>query len=171
MSDPKHPTPGDLMIDASDVTVVDVTSTKVRRLIKLRAGYAAALGNLAGQPAAMLSRAGVDAGEVSTAVAASGDVARLEQLLPAAEKLVELLRETYLVKRHTVAAVLADAAAQAKRRAKRDPKGDEILAALDEVLVYAGAPSKKANATKIKTGKIKPKTAKTTSAAKPAASP
>jgi hypothetical protein len=96
----------------------------------------------------MLTRAGVDPTELAAAVTAEQDVARIEELLPAARKLVELLNETYLVKRHLIAALLADASAQTKRRAKRDPNGDELRAALEPLLTYAGAPSKKATATK-----------------------
>src|SRR4051812_32194571 len=117
MSDPKHPQPGEQAVDASDVVVIDVTSAKVRKLIKLRAGYTAAIANLGAQPAAMLTRAGIDAGEVKAAMAAVGNVTRIEELLPATKKLYELLRETYLINRNQVGAMIADGSAQAKRRA------------------------------------------------------
>src|SRR5262249_44718999 len=82
---------------------------------------------------------------------------RIRELLPAALKLAELLRETGQVHSAKVSAALHDFASQVKRRAKRDPNGDEILAAFESLLVWAGAAAKKGVATKIKEGKIKPK--------------
>jgi hypothetical protein len=155
--DPKHPQPGDLVIDASDVQVVDVTGKKVKNLTKLRRGYDAAVTNVANQPAAMLARAGIGADDLATVNASAAVIARVDQLLPAAEKLAELLRETKQVHSAKVSAGLHDFGSQVKRRAKRDPNGDEILAALEVLLTWTGGPAKKAVATKVKEGKIKPK--------------
>lgn len=60
--------------------------------------------------------------------------------------------------RHKVGALIADAAQQAKRRAKRDPKGDEILSALEPAITYVAAPAKKAAATKAKKNAAKKST-------------
>ncbi|NUQ78710.1 MAG: hypothetical protein HUU21_34715, partial [Polyangiaceae bacterium] len=45
--------------------------------------------------------------------------------------------------------------AQARRRAERDPKGEEILAAVEELLNYQYAPAAKAVATKEKAKAMK----------------
>ena len=150
MSDPTMPKPGDMSIDATNVTPIDLTAKQIQALLKLRAGYAAAVSNLASQPAAMLARAGIDSNEVTGIVASIAVIDRVAQLLPAAEKLAELLSDTNLAHAGKVAAGLVDAASQAKRRAKRDPKGEEILAALEPLLTYAAEPAKKAVATKAK---------------------
>ena len=92
--------------------------------------------------------------------------------MPAAKALYLLLKGTYLVNRDQVGAMLGDAAASAKRRANRDPKGFEIVAALGPLLDYVQEPAKKAIATKVKEGLIKPKPPKTPKAkAAPAPTP
>ena len=150
MSNPAMPQPGEMSIDATNVVPIDLTPKQIQGLLKLRSGYAAAVSNLAAQPPAMLTRAGVDPTEVAGIVASVAVINRIAELLPAAEKLAELLSDTNLAHAGKVAALLADAAFQAKRRAKRDAKGEEILAALQPLLEYAGEPAKKAVATKAK---------------------
>lgn len=177
--DPKHPNVGDMSIDATDVTVAPADGTKRKQLTKLRKGYTSALAVLTGAPAAMLQRAGIDVNEVNAAATAAANAKRIEDLLPAAKYLYTSLLATYLVNRSQVAAVLADAGASAKRRAKRDAKGFEILAAFEGLLDYTEGPAKKGVATKIKDGTLKPQTAKsksktstaTTTAAAPATTP
>lgn len=119
-------------------------------MIKVRAGYAAALTNLAGLTPVMLGRAGIDAAEIKAATDADVEAAKAEELLPAVEKLLEIVKEAAQVNRHKLGAIIADAAQQAKRRAKRDPNGDEILSALEPTITYTGAPAKKAAATRAK---------------------
>jgi hypothetical protein len=89
--------------------------------------------------------------------------------LPAARKLVELLVETALKNGDVVAGVIEESAAQTKRRAKKDADPNQLLGALEPVLLYQGEPAAKAVTTKIKTGKLKPKTPMQAKEAKTAA--
>jgi hypothetical protein len=90
----------------------------------------------------------VSADEVKRALDLKVQYDRCEELLPPAEKLVELLRETRLEYGHQVGIILGEIAAQARRRADRDPKAAEILGTLSDLLEYVSAPAIKANKTR-----------------------
>ena len=170
MSDPKNPMPGDLHIDASDLAVVDLTSNKSRATTKLPDGYGAAIDNVVTASPAMLARAGIDSTEVASLSDSRTVTARAESLRPATKKLDELVTHTIIAHKGKMGGTLNDLATQVKRRAKRDPNGDELLAAFGPLLEYTGAPSKKAVATKVKHGVIKPKTKTVAKAASTSAS-
>src|SRR5262249_43562385 len=81
---------------------------------------------------------------------------RCDELLPAAEKLAELLRETKLDRADQISAIMAELVAQARRRAARDPKPYEILGPLADLLDYQLGPANRAEPTKAKSAKENP---------------
>ena len=148
--DPKNPKPGDLHIDATDIQTVDLFPEQVSKLSKTRSGFNVAIACLLRLSPELIDRAGINPAVVPKAAALMATNDRCDSMLPAAEKLVELLHETGLHARHELAGLLAEVGAQGRRRAERDPKGEEILAALEELLTYQYGPAAKALATKEK---------------------
>ena len=61
---------------------------------------------------------------------------RIEEVLPAVEKLLELLHETRLVRNHAIAFRLGEMAHQVRRRADRLPNGTEVVAPFEPLLDY-----------------------------------
>ncbi|UQA57268.1 hypothetical protein [Polyangium aurulentum] len=150
MSDPKHPKAGDQSIDASDLALVDIMPDHISKLTKLRDGCGKAVGNVLGADPAARKRAGVNEVEVAELGEIWADCQRIDELLPAVEKLCELLHETRLVRGHEVAMKLGEMAHQIRRRAERMPNGTEILAPFSALLDYQFAPAQKAAATREK---------------------
>lgn len=148
--DPKLPKPGELHIDASDIQTVDLTPDDIRTLSKLRPGYEVAIECVLRQSPELLERAGVSAATLQRFSDLAATDKRCKEMLPASEKLTELLYETSLHTRHELAGLISEVAAQARRRAERDPKGSELLAALEEVIDYQCGPAVKAAATREK---------------------
>lgn len=141
------------VVDASAVNLTDLTTHQMQEFPKLREGHETALEaltTLMGSPEglAMLKRAGTDVDDVTRAAAAAENRKKAEALLPAAEALARLLRETIVADGKVIADVMSEASSQAQRRAEKDPKGDEILAAFEPVIKYQVAPAVKALATK-----------------------
>lgn len=153
-SDPKNPKPGDLHIDASALAVVDLLPEQIPKLSKLREGYAVALDALASLSPQAASKAGIHPDEIARAVALAAEIKSLDVFAPAAEKLAELMHETRLDRGHQLAGILTEAAAQARRRAERDPNGAAILAPLEDLLDFQYGPAAKAIITREK-GKAK----------------
>ena len=150
MSDPKHPTIGAQHIDVTDLALVDITPDHVHRLSKLRDGHGAAVSNVLGSNATIRKRAGVNEAEVEELGELWVACQRIDEVLPAAEKLVELLHETRLVRGHEVAIKLREIAHQVRRRAERLPDGTEVLAPFDALLDYQFGPAQKAAAARDK---------------------
>ncbi len=153
-SDPKNPKPGDLHIDASDLTVIDLIPEQIPKLSKLREGYESALDSLASLSPQAATRAGIHPEEIARAVTLAAEIKSLDVFSPAADKLAELMRETRLDRAHQLAGILTEAAAQARRRADRDPNRASILAPLEELLEFQYGPAAKASVTR---GKAKGK--------------
>ncbi|MRG93843.1 hypothetical protein [Polyangium spumosum] len=136
MSNPQHPKPGDLVMDLSDIEVVDITPEHVARLSKLREGHALAiLAVLLAEPAAR-QRAGLSEVEVAELATLSQNLQRVEEVLPAVEKLRELLHETRLVWSHEIAYRLGEMAHQVRRRAERAVNGVEVAAPFEALIDY-----------------------------------
>ncbi len=150
-SDPTNPKPGDLHIDASALTVIDLIPEQIPRLSKLREGYESALDSLASLSPQAATRAGIHPEEIARAVTLAAEIKSLDVFSPAADKLAELMRETRLDRGHQLAGILTEAAAQARRRADRDPNGASILAPLEELLEFQYGPAAKASVTRGKT--------------------
>lgn len=148
MSDPKHPKPGDVIIDASSVTLVDITADRIRQLTKVHDGYEAAVANVAQLKTVDVERAGLNPADVQRLQSLAVEDAYLSQLHGAAEKLTELLYETRLERRHEIATLLAEFAAQARRRADRVSNTHEVLGPLAALLDYQYGPAKQAVATR-----------------------
>ncbi len=153
MSDPKHPKAGERSIDITDVELVDITPDHIARLSKLRDGHAAGiLAVLLADPAVRL-RAGLREVEVAELEADWATCKRIEEVLPAVEKLLELLQETRLVRGHSIAFRLGEMAHQVRRRADRSPNGTEVAAPFEPLLDYHFAVGQKAAATREKNKK------------------
>lgn len=148
MSNPKNPEPGDLVIDASDIDVVDITPDQIMKLLKLHDGAEKAMDNLLRLKPLEISRAGVSDAEVARARVLIAEYRRIETLLPAVAKLLELLHETRLDRGHKISLLIAEIATQARRRGERDPQGAEILGPLEDLLTYQYGPAIKAAATR-----------------------
>ncbi|HMY18266.1 MAG TPA: hypothetical protein PKA58_18200 [Polyangium sp.] len=148
MSDPKHPKPGELVIDASSIAVVDITPERIRQLTKVHDGYEAAVANMAQLKTADVERAGLNPADVQRLQSLSAEDAYLTELHVAAEKLTELLYETRLERRHEIATLLGEFAAQARRRADRVANTHEVLGPLAALLDYQYGPAKQAVATR-----------------------
>ena len=150
MSDPKHPKPYDQIFDLSDLQLVDITPEHVSRLTKLREGHPVAIYNVISASPVALKRACIHPDEPQIVAALWADVQRLDEVLPAAEKLVELIKETRFMRGHEIAMRLGEMAQQIRRRADRSPDGAEILALFEKLLAYQSAPALKAVATREK---------------------
>jgi hypothetical protein len=153
VSDPKKPKPGDLAIDASDAWVVDLQSGSGRRMNKLHEGHEKAVDNLLRLKPAEIERAGLDRKAIERLITLKAEKERVAELLPASEKLTEVLRDTDLQKGHDMAIIIGEQAARARRRAKRAPDRSEILGPLDDLLKYQYGPAAKAVATRAKKGR------------------
>lgn len=141
MSNPKKPKPGDLRIDASDVAVTRLTSAEILRLTQLHDGHAKAVDDLAELKPDDLERAGVYPQEIGRLLALQEEDDRIGELLPAAEKLVELLTQTRLLRRHEIAAILGEIAAQVQRQADSADSSAEALAPFASLLEYQYGPT------------------------------
>jgi hypothetical protein len=150
MSDPKHPAVGDMSIDASDITPADLTPDQIQHKTKVRAGFPNAVGALKRLSPGQIQTSGVNASEVQRALDLKVQYDRCDELLPPAEKLVELLHETKLEYGHQIGMILGEIAAQVRRRADRDPKAAEVLGTISDLLDYISAPGLKAVKTRTK---------------------
>jgi hypothetical protein len=153
--DPQHPQPGDLHVDASDVDAVDLLPEEISKLTKLRAGHVAAAQVLLSLSSDELKTLGIDADQVAAAPQLLADLDRIGEVSPAADKMAELLRETGLARGHQLGGILSEAAAQAKRRAERDPEAKALLAKLEVLFDYTSGPAVKGARTKAKQTKGK----------------
>jgi len=154
MDDPKHPKPTDKHIDVRDLELVDIPPDHVARLSKLRAGHAEAVEGVLRLPAATLKRAGVHAEEVQDLAAHWATIQRIDEVMPAVEKLLELLKETRLVHGHEVALKLGEMASQVRRRADHAHNAGEIAGPFEPLLAYQSGPALRAAATKAKAAKV-----------------
>jgi hypothetical protein len=150
MGDPKHPKVGDLSVDASDIQVTDITPEQVKKLTKVRDGFEKAIENVVNLKPEAIDRAGLNEKDIQRLTANLMRDQRIAELLPASEKLVELLHETRQLGRHEMATILGEFAAQTRRRADRSSNASEILGPLEVLLDYQYGPAMKATATKEK---------------------
>ncbi|MDC3953877.1 hypothetical protein [Polyangium jinanense] len=150
MNDPKNPDPGDKHIDASDLALIDVTPEQMLKFIKIREGVAKAIANLKRLTPEQIDRAGLNAGDVQRALDIADEHRQLDAMVPAAEKLAEMLIETRAARGHDLAMLLGEIASQARRRGQRDPKGPEILGPLEDLFAYQYGPAQKSAATRAK---------------------
>jgi hypothetical protein len=142
-----------MSINASDVNPVDFTPDKISELIKFRDDVANALANILRLTPEQMERAGINEKEVLRARELIAQHQRCVELLPAAEKLAELLYETKLDRANQICLIMGEIVAQARRRAARVADGSEILGPLADLLAYQSAPAKKAAATRAKAAK------------------
>lgn len=155
MSDPKNPVPGDKHIDASDVDLIDITTDEINKLTKVRDGFEPVIASILNLKEEDLDRAGVNEKSVGQLAELSLRDKRIGQLLPAVEKLAELLHETKQLGRHEIALILAEISAQVRRRAERSAKGAAVLGPFSDLLDYQYGPGAKGAATREKAKEAK----------------
>jgi len=143
MSDPKNPIPGERAIDVNDLDLIDVTPDHIQKLPKLRDGHAQAVQCVLLADPAIRKQAGLSEVEVEELGQRWAKVQRIQQVLPAARKLVELLEETSYVEGGDIASKLTEMAHQIRRRSARLPAGDAILAAFEDLSEYQFAIAQK----------------------------
>ncbi|MDC3954771.1 hypothetical protein [Polyangium jinanense] len=158
MSDSKHPQPGDRSIDVTDLDLVDITPDHIARLSKLRDGYASAIKAILLADPAVRQRAGLSEIEVAELGADWETSKRIDEVVPAVEKLLELLHETRLMRNHAIAFRLGEMAHQVRRRADRLPNGTEVAAPFEPLLAYHFAVGQKIAAMREKNKKAAEKT-------------
>lgn len=150
MSDPTHPKPGDLSINAEGLAVVDVTPEEIGRYLKFREGADKAITCIENLKPEDIERAGLNPATVQETITLIADYRRASELLPSAEKLAELLYETKMHRAHHISLNFGELAAQSRRRGERNPNGAEILGALKGLLDYHYGPAQKGAATRAK---------------------
>jgi hypothetical protein len=150
MGTPSNPVPGDLSIDASDIKPTELSADQIARITKTREGFGDAVSCLSRLKPEHMQAAGINPAELANALTLKGEYDRCAELLPAVEKLVEILRDTKLERGHQVSVYLSDVVKQARRRAERDPKAAEALGILDDMNAYLSAPALKGAATRAK---------------------
>lgn len=148
--DPKHPAIGDQHIDATDITLVDITPDAINSFIKLHDGADKAMANVERLKPGEIDGAGVNEKVIQILLPLIQDYRRAEELLPASEKLAEMLYETKMERGNRIAQLMGEICAQVRRRAERDPNGAEILGPFEDMMNYQFGPAKKAVATKEK---------------------
>ncbi|UQA62113.1 hypothetical protein [Polyangium aurulentum] len=156
MSDPKNPVPGDQIIDASDIELVDITPEEIQKFLKIRDGIDKAMANVLRLKSTEIERAGLSPNDVQRAITLIKQYQRIEALLPAAEKLAEKLGETRALRAHEVNQLLGEIASQARRRGERDSKGGEIMGPLADLFDYQYGPARKSAATRAKANATPP---------------
>jgi hypothetical protein len=144
------PIPGEQVIDASNVKLTDITPEEIVRLTKVRDGFEKAVANVVNLKQDDVERAGLNEKDIARLVLAFADDTRIGELLPSSAKLTELLYETQQLRRHDIGTILAELAAQARRRADRSANAAQVLGPLGELLDYQYGPGAKAAATKEK---------------------
>ncbi len=150
MSNPMHPKAGDKIIDVSDIELKDITPEHIGKLTKMREGHGVAILNLLESDPAARKRAGLSEPEVEELAELWTKYQRIEEVLPAAEKLAELLHETRMLHGHAIGAKLGEMANQIRRRADRVDDGAEVVGPFEALLAYQFAPAQKAAATRAK---------------------
>jgi hypothetical protein len=135
----KKPKPGDLVIDASDITVTDISPHDIQALNRPPDEYAKAVASLAALKPEEIERAGLTPRAVQRVLHLQKDDERIGELLPAAERMVTMLNEARLIRRHEIATLLTELAAQA-RRAEQAESSAEALGPLADLLEYPAAP-------------------------------
>ena len=152
MSNPKKPRPGDLVIDASDITVTDIAPCEIQQLTKLPDSYGRAVASLAALKPEDIERAGLSQKEIQRVLSLQRADDRIGELLPAAERMVQVLNEARLLRRHQIAVLLADLAAQARRGADRRDSAAEAPGPLADLLEYSSGPSSRSQSAKANAG-------------------
>ncbi len=150
MSDPTHPKPGDLSIVAEDLAVINVPPEVIRGYLKFRDGVEKAISCVENLKTIDIERAGLNPATVQETLTLLADHRRACELLPAAEKLAELIYETKMHRAHHISLNFGELATQARRRGERNANGDEILGALKDLLDYHYGPAQKGANTRAK---------------------
>lgn len=150
MSDPTHPKPGDLSIVAEDLAVTNVPPEVIRGYLKFHEGVDKAISCVENLKPIDIERAGLNPATIADTLTLLADYRRACELLPAAEKLAELLYETKMHRAHHISLNFGELATQARRRGERNANGDEILGALKDLLDYHYGPAQKGANTRAK---------------------
>ena len=126
MSDPKNPSIGDLAVDATELApiIVDLPPGARRGLLSSQPGCADVVTELRSNQKDFGARAGVRDEEVSDLEGLLANIARIDRVLPAARKQVELLEETRAVQDDTLQRRIYQIAQSVERRSRINGNGD-----------------------------------------------
>jgi hypothetical protein len=133
--------PSELIIDASDITVTDINPSEIQKLEKPHDGYGKAVANLAALKPEDIQHAGLNAKDIQRVLRLQKTDDRIGELLPDAERIVEMLNEARLVRRHQIATLLTELAAQARSRANIAVNSAEVLRVLADLIEYSSSPA------------------------------
>jgi len=145
-----NPEKGDLHIDASDLKTVELTAEQVGTKAKLREGHALAINCLTRLKPAQLAQSGINPNEIQRCVEEKATFDKASSFLPAAEKLVSILKSTKIESGHQISMILSETAMQVRHRSERDPRAAEVLGIIEDLFKYVSGPAQKGLATKAK---------------------
>jgi len=153
MGTPTNPEEGDLHIDASAVTPIELTKEQAASKVKLREGYDLAINCLTRLKAPQLAQSGINALEIQRCVTEKANYDQARSFLPAAEKLVSILKDTMTESGHQISLILSETSMQVRHRSERDSKAAEVLGIIEDLFGYVSGPAQKAAATRAKLAK------------------
>ncbi|MRG97857.1 hypothetical protein [Polyangium spumosum] len=153
--DPKFPDVGEQHIDASDLTLPDITAERVQGLTKVHDGYEDVARLLINAKPDVLDRAGINPKDIERLSEEFAKEQRLTKLHAASVKLTELLFEGRQETRHVIGTLVAEAAAQTRRRAERTNNPAEVIGPLESLLEYQYGAAQKGAATRQKAKEAK----------------
>lgn len=158
MGTPTNPDPGDMHIDATGITVLQVAADDTRKLIKIREGADKAMDNVLLLTPEQIAQAGLNTNDVAHLCARIAEYRNVTRFLEAAERMSSRLDQTAQRLGDEIGVLFGEIAAQARKRAQHSPDRGAILDGVKDLLEYQSAPAKKAVATreKKKNGQGKP---------------
>jgi len=145
-SDPKHPVPGDLVFDASELAsfLVDLPEGALRGLRAAQEGFKEVLAEIFANQADWGEKAGILAADTADIEDLNLKIDRIDDFVPAGLKFVELLLETRAKLDDRRQRLVNSFAESVERRAKVLDDGDSLLARYQRTRAYRSAPGKKA---------------------------
>jgi len=148
VNDPKNPEEGEVHINASDIkNVVDLPNDSLGDLAKVRDGYLAAIGCLAGLDDKLLMSLGLIPDKVKETMELANDREKALKFVGPFLKAAELMKETAADKGDQIAKYLTIAANTARKHGEQSPALRTIMGKLDPLFNYQFGPAAKAQAT------------------------
>ncbi|HSN99685.1 MAG TPA: hypothetical protein VLS89_15425 [Candidatus Nanopelagicales bacterium] len=169
-NDPKKPEMGEVHIDASDLLTFlkDLPEGATRGMRTAQDGFGEVLQEIMSNQAGYGDKAGITTSDINELVLANDRIGQIDQFLPAAQKLVEMLEETRAQLDDQRQRAVNGFARSVEDRAKSREDGTTLLAKYQKTRVYRSAIGVKAAKTRKKneaaaeTGEAQPGSAATT---------
>ncbi len=149
-SNPKHPVPGDLSIDASELAsvIIDLPEGAMRGLRVEQDGLEEVLAEIFANQAEWGEKVGITSGDKLDLETLNVVIRRIDDFVPASQKLVELLLETRAKLDDRRQRLINAIAEGVERRAKSLDYGETLLARYQRTRAYRSAIAKKAARTR-----------------------